>query len=106
MKPSDLRIALFSGNYNYVRDGANQALNRLVAYLLRQGVQVRVYSPTVKNPAFPATGDLVSIPALPIPGRSEYRAPLGFRRASSATSSSSTPMSCMSPARTSSVIAP
>ena len=27
MQPSDLRVALFSGNYNYVRDGANQALN-------------------------------------------------------------------------------
>ena len=76
MQPSDLRIALFSGNYNYVRDGANQALNRLVHYLLRQGVHVRVYSPTVKEPAFPATGDLVSIPAIPIPGRSEYRLPL------------------------------
>jgi glycosyltransferase involved in cell wall biosynthesis len=73
VKPTDLRVALFSGNYNYVRDGANQALNRLVDYLLRQGVQVRVYSPTVAEPAFPATGDLVSIPAMPIPGRSEYR---------------------------------
>ena len=39
VKPSDLRVALFSGNYNYVRDGANQALNRLVGYLLRQGVE-------------------------------------------------------------------
>ena len=68
MQPSDLRIALFSGNYNYVRDGANQALNRLVGYLLRQGVKVRVYSPTVEHPAFPPTGDLVSIPAIPIPG--------------------------------------
>ena len=76
MNPTDLRVALFSGNYNYVRDGANQALNRLVAYLLRQGVNVRVYSPTVKEPAFPATGDVVSIPAIPIPGRSEYRMPL------------------------------
>ena len=37
MDTGDLRIALFSGNYNYVRDGANQALNRLVGYLLRQG---------------------------------------------------------------------
>ena len=73
MQPSDLRVALFSGNYNYVRDGANQALNRLVGYLLRQGVQVRIYSPTVEEPAFPATGDVVSIPAVPIPGRSEYR---------------------------------
>ena len=78
MKPSDLRVALFSGNYNYVRDGANQALNRLVGYLLRQGVQVRVYSPTVENPAFPATGDVVSIPSVPIPSRSEYRVPLAI----------------------------
>ena len=76
MKPTDLRVALFSGNYNYVRDGANQALNRLVEYLLRQGVLVRVYSPTVENPAFPATGDLVDVPAIPIPGRSEYRLPI------------------------------
>ena len=78
MQASDLRVALFSGNYNYVRDGANQALNRLVGYLLRQGVQVRVYSPTVEHPAFPATGDLVDIPAVPIPGRSEYRFPLAL----------------------------
>ena len=76
MQNSDLRVALFSGNYNYVRDGANQALNRLVEYLLRQGVNVRVYSPTVDEPAFPATGDLVDVPAIPIPGRSEYRLPI------------------------------
>jgi len=73
-----LRVALFSGNYNYVRDGANQALNRLVGYLLRQDIKVRVYSPTVEHPAFPATGDLVDIPAVPIPGRSEYRFPLAL----------------------------
>ena len=30
MDASGLRVALFSGNYNYVRDGANQALNRFV----------------------------------------------------------------------------
>ncbi|HEU4497969.1 MAG TPA: glycosyltransferase family 1 protein [Sphingomicrobium sp.] len=77
MKPEELRIALFSGNYNYVRDGANQALNRLVGYLLRQGAHVRVYSPTVEKPAFPATGDLVGVPSVPIPGRPEYR--LAFR---------------------------
>jgi len=71
-------VALFSGNYNYVRDGANQALNRLVEYLLRQGVKVRIYAPTVKEPAFEAVGDVVSIPAIPIPGRSEYRMPLAI----------------------------
>jgi glycosyltransferase involved in cell wall biosynthesis len=76
VQTTDLRVALFSGNYNYVRDGANQALNRLVGYLLRQGVQVRVYSPTVEDPAFPPTGDLVGVPSLAIPGRSEYRMPL------------------------------
>jgi glycosyltransferase involved in cell wall biosynthesis len=76
VKPSDLRVALFSGNYNYVRDGANQALNRLVGYLLRQGAHVRVYSPTTDTPAFEPTGDLVSVPSIPIPGRSEYQLPL------------------------------
>jgi glycosyltransferase involved in cell wall biosynthesis len=80
VQASDLRVALFSGNYNYVRDGANQALNRLVDYLLRQGVSVRVYSPTVRNPAFPPTGDLVDVPAIPIPGRSEYRLPVSLAR--------------------------
>ena len=78
MDTTGLRVALFSGNYNYVRDGANQSLNRLVAYLLRQGVKVRIYSPTVENPAFPPTGDLISIPAIPIPGRSEYRLPIAI----------------------------
>ncbi len=78
---SELRIALFSGNYNYVRDGANQALNRLVDSLLRQGAAVRVYSPTVSEPAFPATGDLVSLPSVAFPGRGEYRFPLGLSRA-------------------------
>ena len=73
MQTSDLRIALFSGNYNYVRDGANQALNRLVAWLLEQGANVRVYSPTTRNPAFEPAGELISIPSIPIPGRGEYR---------------------------------
>ena len=76
MEPAQLRIALFSGNYNYVRDGANQALNRLVDYLLRQGAAVRIYSPTVEKPAFEAVGDVVSVPAMAAPGRPEYRLPL------------------------------
>jgi hypothetical protein len=38
---SGLRIALFSGNYNCVRDGANRALNRLAAFLLDRGARVR-----------------------------------------------------------------
>jgi phosphatidylinositol alpha 1,6-mannosyltransferase len=78
MQPSDLRVAIFSGNYNYVRDGANQALNRLAGYLLRQGASVRVYAPTTRTPAFPPTGDLVDVPAVPIPGRWEYRIGVGI----------------------------
>ena len=78
MKTTDLRVALFSGNYNYVRDGANQALNRLVAYLLRQGATVRVYSPTTESPAFEPAGDLISLPSVSIPGRAEYRLSTGL----------------------------
>jgi len=80
MEISQLRIALFSGNYNYVRDGANQALNRLAEYLLRQGAQLRVYSPTVEEPAFEPTGELISVPSVAIPGRAEYRVPMGLSR--------------------------
>ena len=81
MDPSDLRVALFSGNYNYVRDGANQALNLLVGHLLSCGAAVRVYSPTVDKPAFPPTGDLVSVPSWALPGgRGEYRMAKGLPR--------------------------
>jgi phosphatidylinositol alpha 1,6-mannosyltransferase len=76
MKTSDLRIALFSGNYNMTVDGANKALNRLVAYLLSQGAKVRVYSPTIANPAMAPAGDLVSVPSMAFPNRPEYRFPL------------------------------
>ena len=78
MDTADLRIALVTGNYNYVLDGANRALNRLVEYLLRQGAAVRVYSPTVAQPAFEPQGDLVSVPSFSIPGRPEYRFPLAL----------------------------
>jgi glycosyltransferase involved in cell wall biosynthesis len=80
MDAAGLRIALFSGNYNYVRDGANQALNRLVEYLLRQGAEVRIYSPTVAKPALPPMGEVVHIPSCAIPGRPEYKFPLGLPR--------------------------
>jgi glycosyltransferase involved in cell wall biosynthesis len=68
-----LRLALFSGNYNYTRDGANNALNRLVAHLIEAGAQVRVFSPTTDTPAFEPAGELVSVRSAPIPGRAEYR---------------------------------
>ena len=78
MDVSHLRVALFSGNYNHVRDGANQALNRLVNYLLGQGAKVRIYSPRSGKPAFASSGKVVGVPAMPFPGRGEYRLPLGI----------------------------
>jgi glycosyltransferase involved in cell wall biosynthesis len=78
------RVALFSGNYNCVADGANQALNRLVGYLLRQGFEVRVYSPVVAKPAFEPAGQLVGVASVPFPGRGEYRVALGMPKATRA----------------------
>ena len=75
-----LRVALFSGNYYFTRDGANKALNRLVGHLLERGAAVRIYSPTSRRPAFEPTGELVSVPSLAIPGRSEFRVALGLPR--------------------------
>jgi glycosyltransferase involved in cell wall biosynthesis len=72
------RVALFSGNYNYTRDGANQTLNRLVGHLLDRGVAVRVYSPTSATPAFPPVGDLVDVPAIPLPFRADYKLARGL----------------------------
>ena len=78
MQATDLRVALFSGNYNYTRDGANQTLNLLVGHLLSRGVKVRIYAPTSRHPAFPPTGDLVSAPSIKIPLRGEYKLTRGM----------------------------
>ncbi len=80
-KGAPMRVAVFSGNYNYVRDGANQALNRLVGRMLVRGLEPRIYSPVVDEPAFAPTGTLVGVPSVPIPGRGEYRVALGLPRA-------------------------
>jgi glycosyltransferase involved in cell wall biosynthesis len=82
--PRKPRVALFSGNYNCIADGANQALNRLVGYLLRHGFDVRVYSPVVAKPAFEPAGELVGVRSVPFPGRGEYRVALGLPQATRA----------------------
>ena len=77
-----MRVALFSGNYNYLREGANQALNRLVRFLEdEEGHQVRVYSPVTNTPAFEPAGTLIPVPSIPLPVRSEFRLALGLPRA-------------------------
>ena len=76
-----VRVALFTGKYNYVKDGANQALNRLVDHLeQRAGAQVRVYSPVTDTPAFAPVGTLVPVRSVPLPGRPEFRLALGLPR--------------------------
>ncbi|MBB3033352.1 glycosyltransferase family 4 protein [Alteriqipengyuania lutimaris] len=78
MEASDLRVALVSGNYNMVLDGPTQALNRLVGHVMGLGGAVRVFAPTVRNPQVEAVGEVISVPSVAIPGRSEYRVPLGL----------------------------
>jgi glycosyltransferase involved in cell wall biosynthesis len=75
------RIALFSGNYNYVMDGPVRALNTLVGFLVVQGIAVLVLAPTAKEATFQHKGTLVSVPSVALPGsRSEYRLALGLPR--------------------------
>ena len=73
-----MRVAIFTGNYNHIRDGVSLTLNRLVAYLERQGVEVLVFGPTIPNPAFEHNGTLVKTPSIKMPGRPEYRITTGF----------------------------
>jgi len=73
-----LRIALITSSYNYIADGVALTLNRLVAYLESQGVEVLVFAPTARLPAFAHQGTLVSVPSLPLAGRPEYRMALGL----------------------------
>jgi phosphatidylinositol alpha 1,6-mannosyltransferase len=80
-----LRVALFSGNYNYVVDGPVKALNRLVAHIEARGAKALVFAPTTATPAFKHSGELYSVPSVPLPGsRSEYRLALGLPKAARA----------------------
>ena len=74
----ELRVALFTGNYNYIKDGVALTLNRLVAFLLKRGIPVIVFAPVGPVAAFEPTGELVPVPSMAIPTRKEYRIALGF----------------------------
>lgn len=75
---SELRVAIFTGNYNHIRDGVSLTLNRLVRFLEDEGVPVLVFGPTVDEPEIDHEGELVSVPSIPMPGRPEYRVTVGF----------------------------
>ena len=68
-----LRIALMTGNFGYIHDGASHTLNHLVDNLLEAGNEVRVYTPLAE--ACPSRPDvsLFSVPSVSIPKRREYR---------------------------------
>ena len=74
-------MALFAGNYNYIKDGVALTLNRLVAFLESRGVPVLVFAPVAEEPAFESVGELVAVPSFAIPTRKEYRIALGLPEA-------------------------
>ncbi len=72
------RIALFTGNYNHIRDGVSNTLNRLVAHLDKRGYDVLVFGPWSPRPEMQHEGNYVPVYAIPSPGRPEYRISMGF----------------------------
>jgi phosphatidylinositol alpha 1,6-mannosyltransferase len=77
---SSLKVALFTGNYNHIRDGVSLTLNRLVKFLEDAGVEVLVFGPTIDPPALEHQGRMIAVPSLSIPGRPEYRLSLSLPR--------------------------
>lgn len=75
-----LRVALITGNYHHVVDGVSLTLNRLVAYLEKEGHRVLVLGPTTDAPAIDHAGMLVPSLSMPLPGRPEYRVSMGLTR--------------------------
>ena len=74
-----LRVALFSGNYNYVMDGPVRALNMLVGVSRKnwsRGPSLSRQRP--KKPAFQHSGTLISVPSLAIPRESAANIVLGL----------------------------
>lgn len=80
---AELRVALFTGNYNHIRDGVSLTLNRLVEYLESRDIPVLVFGPSNNDPAIKDhPGELVVTPSIPmlVPGRDEYRIATRFPR--------------------------
>ncbi|MES3630396.1 MAG: glycosyltransferase family 1 protein [Longimonas sp.] len=73
------RVALFAGAYNHIADGVSLTLNRLVKHLAAQDdTAVRVFAPTIENPALTHAGTFCPVPSVPALGRPEYRISLGL----------------------------
>lgn len=77
-----MRVAIVASSYNYIRDGVALTLNRLVEHLEKAGVEVRVFTPVnKKRQAFKHYGQIVPVPSIPLPGRSDYRLAFGLPQA-------------------------
>lgn len=76
----ELRVALFTGNYNHIKDGVSLTLNRLVKFLEEQGIPVLVFGPTIEEPELEHNGTLITLPSIrmPVSGRGEYRVTTGM----------------------------
>lgn len=72
------KVALFTGNYNHIKDGVSLTLNRLVEFLLENDTEVMVFGPSVSNPDVRHNGTLIAVPSVKMPGRPEYRFTTGF----------------------------
>ncbi|WP_340104706.1 glycosyltransferase family 4 protein [Rhodohalobacter sp. 8-1] len=75
---SHLKVALFTGNYNHIRDGVSLTLNKWVSFLIENNADVLVFGPTVENPDVDHVGELSAVPSIQMPGRPEYRITTGF----------------------------
>lgn len=76
----ELRVALFTGNYNHIKDGVSLTLNRLVGYLEQEGIPVKVFGPTIDEPEIEHKGTLIEVPSIrmPVSNRGEYRVTTGL----------------------------
>lgn len=74
-KPS---VAIFTGNYNHIRDGVSNTLNRAVEHLEKGGHRVIVFGPKAPVPALEHKGSFYPVRSMPAPARPEYRISLGF----------------------------
>ncbi|PKD43966.1 glycosyltransferase family 4 protein [Rhodohalobacter barkolensis] len=70
---SRFKVALFTGNYNHIRDGVSLTLNRMVKFMLENDIEFRIFGPTIDQPALEHEGTFVSVPSVSLPGRPEYR---------------------------------
>ena len=75
------RILIVTGAYNHIVDGVALTLNRLTDYLLRKGHDALIIAPTTAVPALRHVGNLLPVPSIAAPFRSDYRMSLGLTTA-------------------------